>query len=81
MGGGIQELRGARVRWLIAAAVAVGLGLSVAAPTEAAVPARCTGSHWVGAWGAAPAYASMPGYTGQTLRMVVTPAAGWRGCG
>ena len=50
----------------------------VAAAPAGAAPARCSGSHWIGAWGASPSHAAMPGYAGQTLRMVVTPHAGGR---
>ncbi len=66
------------VRRLTAVAVVLGLGLAVAAPAGAAAAPRCSGSHWVGAWGAAPAYAAAPGHAGQTLRMMVTPHAGGR---
>lgn len=36
----------------------------------------CGGSHWVGAWSAAPSGATDPGFAEQTLRMVVHPHIG-----
>ena len=55
------------------AAGAAGLALLGAAPARAALSPRCSATHWVGAWGAAPSHAAVPGYSAQTLRMVVTP--------
>jgi len=62
---------------------AAGLAFACCTVTMAASPAvaaaaDCQGSRWVGAWGAAPGYAAVPGFAGQTLRMVVTPHAGGR---
>jgi len=60
------------------AALAVACFALVAAAPAGAAPVRCSGSHWVGAWGASPSHAAVPGYAGQTMRMLVTPNAGGR---
>jgi lysophospholipase L1-like esterase len=67
---------GSRRRQTAALAVAC-FALVAAAPARVAPPA-CSGSHWISAWGASPSHAAVPGYAGQTLRMVVTPHAGGR---
>ena len=61
-----------------AGAVATVCCALACAPADAAASAPCPQSRWVGAWGASPSYAAVPGAADQTLRMVVTPSADGR---
>jgi lysophospholipase L1-like esterase len=62
-----------------AAPAAPGAGLAAAAPGAAAQggSSRCAGTHWVGAWGAAPSHAPLR-IADQSVRQVVTPHIGGR---
>ena len=62
-------------RWLTPA-IATLLGLAFVPDASAAT--RCTGSHWLGAWSASPAFAQGRVLENQTLRLVVNPTTGGR---
>jgi lysophospholipase L1-like esterase len=63
-------------RTVLAAAAAMA-ALAAVAPGAAAQggSARCAGTHWVGAWGAAPSHAPLR-IADQSLRQIVTPQLG-----
>lgn len=60
------------------ASLAAAILALAASPVQAVAtePAACGGTHWVGAWGAAPADAALPGFAEQSLRMIVHPHYG-----
>ena len=57
------------------AAVSV-LTLMAAVPTREAAAQSATASHWVGSWGAAPAFPNGPEVTNQTIRQIVRLSLG-----
>ncbi|MCW6508643.1 SGNH/GDSL hydrolase family protein [Lichenifustis flavocetrariae] len=57
------------------AAVSV-LTLMAAVPTREAAAQSTTASHWVGSWGAAPAFPNGPEVTNQTIRQIVRLSLG-----
>ena len=56
--------------------IAVAATLAAAAPAEAAP--SCSGTHWLGAWSASPAFAQDRVLEDTTLRLVVNPTTGGR---
>jgi hypothetical protein len=67
----VQRLKKPRPRALLPAGVlAALLALTAAAPAEAK---SCQGNHWVGAWAASPSNRGKESFSGQTLRVNLTP--------
>lgn len=64
-----------RAALAVAAATMASLGF-IGTPVHAATSSGCGGTHWVGAWAAAPAHAAFPGFAEQSLRMIVHPHYG-----